>query len=331
MILTETRMEYLAECLEGFPRWPLVPAPTPCHRLNRLSEEFGVEVYCKRDDLTGFGLGGNKARKLELLIREAVEHKSDTLVTAGGVQSNFCRMTAAAGAAADMEVHLVLGGGEEPPRFTGNLILDRILGAHIHYVASPDWAVWEEESKRLESELAASGRKAFRIPIGGSVPTGVVGYVRAFMEILQDQTRLGVAFDRIIHASGSGGTQSGLVTGKEMTGWAGVVQGVSVVPDSDSLAATVYRLAAIASGMLGGRVDRESVLVDGSFSGSAYGVHTPEGEAAIRTFARREGIFLDHVYTGKAAAAMLHGLAQGAFSGETVLFLHTGGQPELFA
>jgi len=330
MTLAETRINYLAECLENFPRWSLVAAPTPCHRLSYLSETFGVETYCKRDDLTGFGLGGNKARKLELLIHEAVEHKSDTLVTAGGIQSNFCRMTAAAGAAAGMDVHLVLGG-EEPSRFTGNLVLDRLLGAHIHYVASPDWQAWEEESERLEGELAASGRKPFRIPIGGSVPTGVVGYVRAFMEILQDQKRLGVSFDRIIHASGSGGTQAGLVTGKEMTGWPGVVSGVSVVPDSESLAAAVYRLAAIASGMLGGRVRRETVRVDEGFSGPAYAVRTAEAEAAIRTFARREGIFLDHVYTGKAAAALLQGLEQGTYSGETVLFLHTGGHPELFA
>lgn len=329
-MMEEVRLEYLNRLVEGFPREPFALLPTPCHRLDSLSRSHGVEIYCKRDDLTGFGFGGNKARKLELLIPEAAEHGADTLVTTGGVQSNFCRMTAAAGAKAGMEVHLVLGG-RPPAGPSGNVVLDRILGARLHYVESSDWNDWEKESQRLEYELTGSGRHVFRIPIGGSVPTGAAGYVRAFLEIMKDQERMGVSFDRIVHASGSGGTQAGLVVGKAMTGWPGRITGVSAGPGKEALEATVYHLASLTAGLFGGRIERDAVFVDGRFVGPGYGVRTPAGEAAIAVFARHEGIFLDHVYTGKAAAALLDGLEKGEFSGETVLFLHTGGQPELFA
>jgi 1-aminocyclopropane-1-carboxylate deaminase/D-cysteine desulfhydrase-like pyridoxal-dependent ACC family enzyme len=280
--------------------------------------------------MTGFGLGGNKTRKLELLVAEAIEHGDDTLVTCGGMQSNFCRLTAAAGVAAGMQVHLVLGGGR-PEKETGNLILDRLAGAEIQHVSSSRWDDWEAKSDALVEELESKGRKVFKIPIGGSVPTGAFGYVSAFLEILKDEERLGLCFDRIINATGSGGTQAGLVAGKALTEWQGRITGISVSAGREEMEEIVYQLASNTAALLGGRIDRGSVQVDDRFIGPGYGVSTPEGEAAIRIFARQEGVFLDRVYTAKAASGLLAGIREGEISGKKILFLHTGGQPELFA
>jgi 1-aminocyclopropane-1-carboxylate deaminase/D-cysteine desulfhydrase-like pyridoxal-dependent ACC family enzyme len=287
-------LNFLRERLNTFPKFPLCQLPTPCHRLNFLSDTYGCEIYCKREDLTGFGLGGNKTRKLELLIHEAREHRCDTLVTSGGMQSNFCRITAAAGAVAGMSVYLILGG-IPPKHLTGNLILNDLLKANIRYVDSPNWNDWESESVDVAKKLTTEGRKVFFIPIGGSVPVG------------------------------------GLVVGKEMTGWSGKINGISVAMSKDVLAGKVYKLALEAASLLGGRVEQDSVLVDDGFIGPGYAVRTREAERAVEYFARHEGIFLDHFYTGKAAAALMKWLDQGRMKGKTVLFIHTGGQPELFA
>jgi D-cysteine desulfhydrase family pyridoxal phosphate-dependent enzyme len=329
-MLTEDKITYLEKRLGTFPQFPISLVPTPCHRLNSISDEYRVEVYCKRDDLTGFGLGGNKTRKLELLIGEALKKGCDTVVTSGGVQSNFCRIAAAAGIVAGLSVYLVLGG-KQPAKPTGNVLLDDLLGAHIRYVDSPDWNEWEKQSEALSRELTEQGRKVFRIPIGGSVPVGVVGYTTAFLEILNDEKRLGVTFNQIVHATGSGGTQAGLVVGKEITGWPGMINGISVAMSRDEMEQVVFRLAVDTAGILGGSIEPQSINLEDGFIGSGYAVPTPEGEKAIEVFARREGIFLDHVYTGKAASALIEWLEKGKLSGQTVLFLHTGGHPELFA
>ena len=326
----EEKIRYIEEKLKTFPRTPLSIVPTPCHRLHTLSEAYGADLYCKRDDMTGFGFGGNKSRKLEFLIGEAIEHNSDTLVTCGGIQSNFCRLTAAAGAFVGMDVHLVLGGGR-PDEATGNVILDQLLGAKIHYMESTDWNEWEEEAGRLARQLQDKGKKVFRIPIGGSVPVGVAGYTAVFLEILNDQKRLGMTFDHIIHASGSGGTQAGLVVGKEMSEWKGRISGISVSMEKKILEKTVFQLALETAAMLGGKASRESVIVYDGFVGEGYAIRTTRAESAIELFARREGVFLDHVYTGKAAGALIEWLEKGELSGKKVLFLHTGGQTELFA
>jgi D-cysteine desulfhydrase family pyridoxal phosphate-dependent enzyme len=326
----EEKWIYLEERLKSFPRLPLSLVPTPCHRLDFLSNKYGVDVYCKRDDMTGFGLGGNKSRKLEFLMGEARSHGFDTLVTSGGIQSNFCRLSAAAGAVAQMSVHLILGG-DRPDEATGNVLLDEMLGAQIHYVNSPDPDDWEAEAEEVAANLEARGKKVFNIPIGGSVPVGVAGYTAVFLEVLKDQDRLNISFDHIVHASGSGGTQAGLVVGKDMTSWPGSIRGISISRDRETLEEKVFGLALETGGMLGGRVNRRSVLVDDGFIGDGYAIRTPAAEKAIEIFARREGIFLDHVYTGKAAGALLDWLEKGDLAGQGVLFIHTGGQAELFA
>lgn len=331
-MVPEDTLNRLRQLLARYPKRPFALVPTPCHRLNWLSEKWGAEVYCKREDLSGFGFGGNKSRKLERLVAEAAEHGCDALVTSGGMQSNFCRMAAAIGAANGMSVHLVLGGGR-PGVISGNLLLDQLLGAETRHLESDDWNVWEEESEKLALELAEKGRKAFKIPIGGSVPMGVIGYVSAFLEILEEETRQGAPFDEIIHASGSGGTQAGLAAGKALTGWRGRITGVSVAMDREELKDKVLRLAREGAALLasGCRVDDRWAVVEDGFIGPGYAARTPEAETAIQVFARREGIFLDRVYTGKAAAALLDRLEKGAFAGKRVLFIHTGGQPEIFA
>ena len=326
----EEKLSYLEKKLKSFPQRPLSLVPTPCHRLDFLSEKYGLELYCKRDDMTGFGFGGNKSRKLEFLISEAMHHDCDTLITSGGIQSNFCRLTAAAGAVTDMSVHLVLGG-KQPAEATGNVLLDKILGATLHYVDSSDFIDYEAESDRIADDLEGSGKKVFRIPVGGSVPIGALGYVAAFVEIMKDQERLNLSFDHIIHASGSGGTQTGLVVGKEMTGWPGKISGISVSGDKKSLEEKVFKLAYETSSLLGGKVKRESVIVDDGFIGEGYAIPTPGCQKAVELFARREGIFLDYVYTGKAANALLDWLESGELTGQKVLFMHTGGQVEIFA
>lgn len=326
----EEKIHHLQGKLGQFSRLPLSIVPSPCHRLDYLSKTYGVEIFCKRDDMTGFGFGGNKSRKLEFLMGEAIARGCDTLVTCGGIQSNFCRLTAAAGAVAGMEVHLVLGG-DRPLNSTGNLVLDRILGAEIYHVESIDWSAWEEETDRVAARLESNGKKVFRMPIGGSVPLGVAGYTSVFLEILRDQESLGTSFDHIIHASGSGGTQAGLVVGKEMCGWKGKISGISVSMEKTALEDTVYRLALETASLLGGAVKQEAVSCSDRFIGQGYAIRTPAAEEAISVFARREGIFLDHVYTGKAASALIRWLEKGELTGERVLFLHTGGQAELFA
>ncbi|MFH1350170.1 MAG: D-cysteine desulfhydrase family protein [Pseudomonadota bacterium] len=326
----EQRLTHLDEKLKSFPRMPFSLVPTPCHRLNFLSERHGVELYCKRDDMTGYGFGGNKSRKLEFLIGEARSLGCDTLVTSGGIQSNFCRLTAAAGAVAGMHVHLILGG-EIPGEANGNVLLDEMLGARIHYVASTDWNEWEKGSKKVAIDLKAKRQKVYRMPIGGSSPLGVAGYTAVFLEILKDQERLNLTFDHIIHATSSGGTQAGLMVGKALTGWQGRISGISVAFEKGKMEKDVYELASQTAILLGGQVDRRSVIVDDRFIGEGYAVRTQAAEEAIETFARREGIFLDHVYTGKAASALLEWLEKGDLKGQRVLFLHTGGQVELFA
>ena len=323
-------IDYLKGKLDVFPTVPMSLLPTPCHRLNSISDMYGVEVFCKRDDLTGFGFGGNKTRKLDLLLAEALDHDCDTIVTSGGIQSNFCRITAAAGVYSGFSVHTVLGG-KERETLTGNLVLDEILGATTHFVEASGLDALEEESERVAQELKSQGKKVFRIPIGGSVPMGALAYTMAFTEILDDQERLGFSFDHIIHASESGGTQAGLVVGKLATGWPGKISGIAAGTERELLEEKVAVLANETAHLVGGRAERDVVFVDDAYVGEGYAIPTQAGKEAIELFAKKEGIFLDHVYTGKAASGLLDWLDKGKLKGEKVLFLHTGGTPELFA
>jgi L-cysteate sulfo-lyase len=209
--------------------------------------------------------------------------------------------------------------------------LDDILGAATHFVEASGWDALEKESERVAQELESQGKKVFRIPVGGSVPMGALAYTMAFTEILDDQEKLGVTFDHIIHASESGGTQAGLLTGKLATGWQGKISGIAAGTDRKTLEEKIAVLANQTAHLLEGHAERDAVFVDDAYIGEGYAVPTHAGKVAIELFARKEGIFLDHVYTGKAASGLLDWLEKGRLKGEKVLFLHTGGTPELFA
>lgn len=316
--------------LGGYASAGLSLLPTPLHELPRLSEVLGCRVFSKRDDLTGFGFGGNKSRKLDFLIPHAKGLGADTLVAIGANQSNFCRMVAAFGSATNMQVHLVLGGGA-PRTPTGNLLVDHLLGAHIHHVDSMDWDDWAVAARELESRLQARGKTVFRMPVGGSTAVGALGYVKALEEIRKDEERLGVRFEALVHASSSGGTQAGLVVGKTLSGWGGRILGMGVAKTAQRLREEILALAHEVGSLLGTEVDPEDVQVDDSYRGKRYAARTQGCEEAISLFAQKCGLFLDRVYTGKAAAGLIDYARKKEFPKDgAVCFLHTGGNLEIF-
>ncbi len=324
-------MERIDAKLIGIDKQARAVLPTPVHELSVLSEMSGCRVFCKRDDLTGFGFGGNKARKLDFLIAEASHTGCDTLVAVGANQSNFCRMVSAYGSANGMDVHLVLGG-KKPNVPTGNLRLDHMLGATCHHVDSQNWNAWEATAATLETDLRQQGRTVYRMPVGGSTVTGALGYVAGMSEILDDESRLGLSFDAIVVTSSSAGTQAGLVVGKAIGNWPGQILGISVAQDSASLQQDVFDLAQATAERLQCSVDIEDVQVDDAFLGEGYACRTSACDEAVALFARTCGIFLDYVYTGKGAAGLLHYLRTDRFDpGSSILFLHTGGAVELLA
>lgn len=309
-------------------RLDLARKPTPIYRLPRLSELLGASIYCMRDDQTGFGFGGNKIRKLEYLLHEAHQLGSDTLVTCGSNQSNWCCMAAVAGAVLGMEVRLVLGG-PQPPRDTGNIRLDRIVGARMTHIDTSDGDVLERASEELAQELQWQGRRPYRMIMGGSTGLGALGYADAFGEIAQFEREAELSFSKIIHATGSAGTQAGLVAGAMLHEWPGDIVGMAV---SRSAAEQREKVRGVLRQMLADRlIDMRRIVVDDAFVGAGYRQKTPACLEAIEIFARLEGIFLDEVYTGKAAAGLIEYGRRGRFSrGENVLFLHTGGAAQLF-
>jgi D-cysteine desulfhydrase len=326
------KMNQVNEVLNSIGRQRFSILPTPFYRLDRLSSEFGNQIYCKRDDLTGFAFGGNKTRKLDYLIGEASARECDSIIAIGAVQSNFCRMAAAAAGAAGMDVYLVLGGGE-PVSDTGNLVLDKLMDAKIHYVDSDDWDEWESVAVKLEDGLRKDGRRVYRMPMGGSTYLGCLGYVNAFFEIMSQSFELKVKIGSIVVPVSSGGTMAGLVAGKALCEWPGMIQGFGVAGSEDELRRKVLDLATGAAALLGGGEDLriDDIKIDNSFMGERYGAFTGEAQKAIEKFAREEGLFMDRVYSGKAAAGLLSYLKEKKFTDEgAVVFIHTGGAVELF-
>lgn len=305
--------------------------PTPLHALPRLTDKLGgPQLYVKRDDQTGLATGGNKTRKLEFLVADALEHKADTLITAGAPQSNHARQTAAAAAHVGIKCVLVLRG-QPPAESQGNLLLDELLGAQVR---------WAEKSavpatmEAVAAELRAQGRTPYVIPYGGSNPVGATGYVAAMEEMVEQARQMNVTFDRVVFASSSGGTQAGLVVGAQATGYAGQVLGISVDVKREELQAMVATLATgtAAHLKLDLRFAPGDISVNADYIGAGYGVLGAPEREAIRMAAEVEGLLLDPVYTGRAFAGMVDLIRKGEIRrGETVLFWHTGGTPALFA
>lgn len=320
----------IKKLLESFPSLNMTVKPTPIQKLNKISEICGTNIFCMRDDLTGFAFGGNKNRKLDYLIADALKNESDTLIGIGSNQSNFCRMTAGAGIVNDLEVHLVLAG-EKPEVATGNLLVDHLFDAIIHHVDTDDDKVLLEKAGRLEKELISQGMKVYNMPSGGSTKIGILGYIEAFQEILDFEEKSGTQFDCIIFASGSGGTQAGLVAGKALANTTHDIIGISVGRSKEELEGIVLDLANQATEMAGCKVSTNMVKVDDSYIGESYGARTYGGEEAISLFAKNEGILLDYVYTGKGASGLIDYCRKGSFSDtQNILFIHTGGNIALF-
>jgi D-cysteine desulfhydrase len=300
----------------------------------RLSEALGgLEIWIKRDDQTGLATGGNKTRKLEYLIADALAQGADVVLTTGAAQSNHCRQTAAAAARAGLDCVLVLRGGPLPrEQWDGNLLLDDLLGARIWWARDEDSPVAMEAAAEAER---AAGRKPYSIPIGGSNMVGASAYVLAFQE-LWDQIVAGglIPFDRVVFASGSGGTQAGMVVGARACGYGGQVLGISVSKTAEELGEAVAALLAPTASYLDLELEfgPEAVQVEDGYLGAGYGVLTDAERSAVRHVARLEGILLDPVYTGKAMAGLLDLVRRGEIgASEKVLFWHTGGTPALFA
>ena len=301
--------------------------PTPVESLPRLSAYLGgPTLLVKRDDQTGLAFGGNKTRKLEYLLAEAEAAGARTVITAGAVQSNHCRQTAAAAARFGFQCTLVLTG-RPPEDISGNLLLDRLLGAEVVYSKG------EERSQMLQrvfEESMLAGRKPYLIPYGGSNAVGAAAYAFAFKELL-DQ---GVRPDWILFASSSGGTQAGLVLGKELFDGECKILGISVDQPRALLQERVAKLAGETAEHLGESFTftPDQVQVNDAYLGAGYGVMGEPEREAIRAFAQYEGLLLDPVYTGRAAAGLIDLIRKGFFlPGQTVLFWHTGGGPALFA
>ncbi len=305
----------------------LAHLPTPIEPLPRLTKLLqGPRLFIKRDDLTGLGLGGNKTRKLEYLAADALAQGCRTLITTGAVQSNHCRQVAAAAARLGLGCILVLAG-EDPGSRQGNLLLDELSGAKLVFVSK------EERDQRLQqvfTHAVEDGMQPYLIPYGGSNPIGVQGYIQAMQE-LQDQN---LQPDWIVLASSSGGTQAGLILGAQQTGFSGRILGISVDKSEEELESLIAKLACQTAAWLDidKKIESEDVLVNDAYCRAGYGVLQPAETEAIRLFARTEGILLDPVYTGRAAAGLIDLIRKGFFSpDETVLFWHTGGIPALFA
>ncbi len=310
------------------PRVHLACLPTPVLRLERLSKTLGGPlIFVKRDDLTGLAGGGNKTRKLEFLVADAVTRGADTLITLGSVQSNHCCQTAAAAARAGLKCILVLRG-DPPASVTGNLLLDRLLGAKVRYSGQ---RTREEVMDEIVEEESKRGGSPYPIPLGGSTPLGAIGYALAFQELRE---QVDVPFDRIVFASSSGGTHAGLIAGAHLTGYTGEVLGISIDEPLRDLQVMVAPIATGVLDLLGisAPIGAENVRANADYLGAGYGIMGEPEMEAIRLFARAEGILLDPVYTGRAAAGMIDLIRRGAIGrDETLLFWHTGGVPAIWA
>jgi D-cysteine desulfhydrase family pyridoxal phosphate-dependent enzyme len=325
-------------------RFALATLPTPIHELPRLREALGGATRCpriliKRDDLTGLALGGNKARKLEYLIADAIDQDATVVLTTGAAQSNHARMTAAAARAAGLNVHLVLTADVDPP-LQGNLLLDRIFGAVIHFVpppADPALATSDEEAAKVTEvldRLRAAGERPYEIPVGGSSGVGVLGYTFGTRELVDQLAAIDARPSRLYFASGSRGTQAGLTLGAKWCGAPYLVYGVAVSGGESFKRERAFRIAneAAAIANLPTRVVNDDLHTDQGFIGDGYGIPTPQCLEAIRLLAETEGILLDPVYTAKAMAALIeHARSSQLDPATSVVFLHTGGTPALFA
>ena len=323
--------------LSRFPRVHLAHLPTPLEPLPRLTEHLGgPTIYVKRDDCTGLGTGGNKTRKLEFLMAEAQAKRATVVITQGAVQSNHARQTAAAACKLGMRCELVfekrVTDATDPYKLSGNVLLDHLYGANIRDVEKG--TDMDAAMADLADELRDQGERPYVIPGGGSNKVGALGYVGCAIELLAQCSDQGIVPDRIVSATGSAGTQAGLLVGAHATSANVPILGIGVNAPKDAQEAKVFALAEETADFVGaaGSVRRDDVVANCDYVGDGYGIPTKSMNDAVLLLARLEGLLFDPVYSGKALAGMLDLIAKGEIgSDETVVFVHTGGQAALFA
>ena len=323
--------------ISRFPRLHFAHLPTPLEPLENLSKLLGgPKLFIKRDDCTGLATGGNKTRKLEFLMGEAQQKKADTIITQGATQSNHVRQTVAISAKLGLGCEILLEhrtGSDDPDYLeNGNVLLDRLFGANIHSV--PAGTNMDAAMQEVADEIRKNGGNPYIIPGGGSNPTGALGYVNCAMELVGQLNDRSLKIDHLVTATGSAGTQAGLVVGLEGTRSGIPVLGICVSADKETQEEKVFALAEKTADFLGisGSVKRDAVIANGDYVGPGYGLPTDGMIEAIELLAREEGILLDPVYSGKGMAGLIDLVRQGEFSkDENVVFLHTGGSTGLFA
>lgn len=319
--------------LDALPRRRLAVLPTPLTSAPKLARAVGLpELWFKRDELMGFGFGGNKVRGLEFLLADALAKRADVLVTGAGPLSNHVRATAAAAAHCGLDA-IAVYWGNEPPTSQGNLRLTRLLGAETRFTDSPARESVDVAISGIVEALRAEGRRAYPIPRGGACALGVLGHVLAAREFHRQCEAQGLRPGRVFLAVGSGGTLAGWLLGTELLGASWKVEGVAVSRPGAEGRPLVAALAREAADHLGihTRLTEADVVIHDGFIGAGYGIPTAEGNGAIALAARAEGVFLDPTYTGKAFAALVAQAATGQEDhGRPVVFVHTGGEPSLF-
>lgn len=322
--------------LARYPRRFMAHLPTPLERMDRLTAKLGgPEIWIKRDDCTGLSTGGNKTRKLEFLMAEAELQGADLVMTQGATQSNHARQTAAFAAKLGMACHLLLedrtGSNNANYNNNGNVLLDHMHGATTEK-RGPGLDM-HAEMEAVADKFRAEGRNVYTIPGGGSNPTGALGYVNCAFEMLAQFNDRALKVDHIVHATGSAGTQAGLITGLKAMNANIPLLGIGVRAPKAKQEENVYNLAVKTAEKLGcpGVVSREDVVANTDYVGEGYGIPTEGGIEAIKMFAELEAILLDPVYSAKGAAGFIDLIRKGHFKkGERVVFLHTGGSVALF-
>lgn len=334
--ITQSLCKELSIELARFPRVSLGHFPTPLEPMDRLSEELGgPRLWVKRDDCTGLSTGGNKTRKLEFLMADAQRLGADTIITQGATQSNHARQTAAAAAKLGMDCHILLedrtGSNDENYILNGNVLLDRLHGATV--AKRGGGADMNAEMEQLASELTAKDKQPYIIPGGGSNPIGALGYVNCVRELAEQAASIGLEIDALVHATGSSGTQAGLVTGLAAIQSDIHLLGIGVRAPQDKQESMVHDLAVRTVQHMGGKIEiaRSNVRANCNYVGGGYGVPTDGMVAALKLLARTEGLLFDPVYSGKGLDGMIDLIRKGYFDGmQNVVFLHTGGSAALF-
>lgn len=311
------------------PRLYLANLPTRIEKMRNLSEELGINIYIKRDDQTGSELSGNKIRKLEFVLNDAIAQECDTLITCGGIQSNHARATTAAAVALGRSAVLVLKTAGKPPYPDGNYFINKLLGAEFHYISEDDYRERRNEiMEELKHKLAQKGRKAYIIPEGASNGLGYFGYYSCFHEIIRQEKESGLAFDTIVVPVGSGGTHGGLFLANKINNAGKRIVGFNVCDTAElfreRIAETINETLLIGGGHAS-FVKEEIDIIDG-YVGDGYAISRKEELDFIAKTARADGVIFDPVYTGKTMYGLYHEIKKGSFkNSRNILFIHTGG------